>query len=164
MLWEFARQFFGSWTRAVKAAGVDPEIARAPRNGKYPTGESVVRAIRKRKRAGLALNSGAMTRGPDRDGYLFNQARRHFETWGKAVEAAGLDYDAVRQKPRNPYQTKAASVRAIRARERQGLPLTVSSLRHGPHRDVSLLEAGCRRFGRWSVQSLYSSGTRSCIP
>ena len=82
---------------------------------------------------------------------LFNAARRHFGTWAKAIEAAGLDYDAVRHKPRNPYQTKVAIVRAIHARKRQGHPLTVSSLRHGPHRDVSLLEAALRRFGRWSV-------------
>ena len=132
MLLECAWRYFGSWTRALKAAGVDPVTARAPRRGKYPTGESVIRTIRKRKRAGLPLNSRAMTTGADRNGTLFNMARHHFGSWGNAVAAAGLDYDAARQKPRNPYQTKAAIVRAIRARERQGLPLTVSSLRQGP--------------------------------
>ena len=85
------------------------------------------------------------------DKRLFVVACESFGSWGKAVEAAGLDYDKIRKTPRNPYQTKQAIVKGLQRRQKKGWSLTASEMRRGKHKDISLLEAALKRFGKWSI-------------
>lgn len=75
------------------------------------------------------------------------------------IEAAGLDYRRISGKPRNPYPTKSSVAAEIRRRKKAGLPLTVSAIRAGKHKDGSLVMAALRKYGKWSVATKASGVT-----
>ncbi len=77
-----AKRHFGSWSRAVKAAG----LKVPPRLVKW-TRESVVARIQDRQRAGLNTNSVAGVREEQR---LYGAGRNVFGTWAAALKAAGI--------------------------------------------------------------------------
>jgi hypothetical protein len=92
-----AERLFGSFNRALKAAGLDAQEIRdkAAWQGKYTTRRTVIDAILDRHRAGLPLNDRGVSRGPHGDTALYSKARRMFGSWRAAVVAAHLDYDRV---------------------------------------------------------------------
>jgi hypothetical protein len=79
---------FGTWSKAVKAAGLQPGAVRI-RHRKWPC-ERVIQEIRCRHVEGKLLNTDRMLR---EDLALHTAGRRHFGTWKKAVEAAGINYN-----------------------------------------------------------------------
>ena len=99
LLHERAFEHFGGWVAAVEKAGVKYDSLRPPK-GRYPTREAVLDGIRRRHEAGLPLNSKAIDDGKDgiRDKALFMSALRRFGSWGKAVQASGMDYAGVCQR------------------------------------------------------------------
>ena len=145
-----AREHFGSWRGAKRAAGLDKTTSYG-RVLRFPTPESVCKEIRRRRKEGLPLEFKAMHKAPLGDRRLINIARTVFGSWSKAVTAAGLDYSTITQRKRNPYQTKAAVVRALKDRHSKGMPLTTNGVRKGKHRDVPLMEASLKLFGKWSL-------------
>lgn len=97
---------FGSWPEAIEAAGLDiNDVARY----KYWNEERVLKAIKERHKAGVNLSSRNAQKN---DQSLFCAARRRFETWDKALEAAGLDASKIRiRKPAHADEKEAAVVK-----------------------------------------------------
>jgi hypothetical protein len=83
------RKHFGSWRKALEAAGISYKEVRRYRQW---TDEAIIEGIRARYTAGLELNAKSVE---DSDIALITAARRRFETWHKALEAAGLDYRVI---------------------------------------------------------------------
>ena len=78
-----ARRHFGSWPKAVVAAGVDPERVR--RVARW-TKQRIIEAILTRALRGKRLNSSAV-----RPQSLVEAGARVFGSWKSALEAAGID-------------------------------------------------------------------------
>ncbi|MGD0091465.1 MAG: hypothetical protein ABSE73_16220 [Planctomycetota bacterium] len=155
-----ARRLFGSWSKAVLAAGVDPmKLQRV-----VPwTRERVIEAILTR-----ALRNESLAARVTRPRSLVDAGRRFFGSWVAAVKAAGLDPNATVltpasppsqaaamapatdtefvHRPRQPW-TREVVVAAIQARLRQQKPLNARALRS---EDRALYSAGKRRFSNWS--------------
>lgn len=78
-----ASRAFGSWERALRASGLDPEGVRRHRRWSRA---SVLRAIQYLAPGGLSHKEAE-----DRDPALVQAARRLFGGWDDAVRAAGMD-------------------------------------------------------------------------
>lgn len=76
---------FGSWERALAAAGLDYEEIRRHRAW---DAEAVIQELRRMHAEGQSLR---VTDVADSCPALVAAARRHFDGWYEAVEAAGLD-------------------------------------------------------------------------
>jgi hypothetical protein len=97
---------FGSWPEAIEAAGLDiNDVARY----KYWNKDRVLKAIQERHKAGVNLSSRNAQKN---DQSLFCAARRRFETWDNALEAAGLDASKIRiRKPARVNEKNAVVVK-----------------------------------------------------
>jgi len=112
--------------------------------------ESVVAEIKRRCMAGIPVNSSAVSHADGtRDGALMVAARKFFGAWGRAVVAAGSDYDQVRLKRPNPYRTKQAVARELRRRTRQGNQITSTGVTWGEYRDNCNGASCCRGNQAW---------------
>jgi hypothetical protein len=120
-----ARRRFGYWRNALEATGL---ASRAPMPRKW-TAESVERALRERRRAGLPMNPAAVRRD---DSGLLQAAERLFGDYWSAARKAGAF------KP-PPVWTRERCVRELRALGRGGEPVTTT--RAGMH-----LASACARF------------------
>jgi hypothetical protein len=80
---------FGSWKSAIQAAGLD--YAQIRRYQKWDD-EAVIRRLRELYEKGVDLNAKSME---EYDITLITAARRRFDSWHKALEAAGLDYKTI---------------------------------------------------------------------
>jgi len=95
-LYKYAPYFLGSWKKAVSAAGFDYNYLVRKRKSPYPDTETVIAEIRRRHKNGITIRSThVMKPGKYQDRGLFNSACRYFDNWRKAVQAAGIDYDAI---------------------------------------------------------------------
>ena len=81
-----AKHVFGSWRKALMAAGISPELYHASVGRKWNQ-QRVIAVIQERHRQKKPLTSSAVIR--DYAG-LFHAGRRYFGQWGKALEAAGI--------------------------------------------------------------------------
>jgi hypothetical protein len=83
-----ARKRFGSWRKAIEAAGLDywkvPVIKRG-----YWDRRKILAEIRRLNRSGVRLSSHSIQY---KNGSLFTAAQRKFGSWSQAVYAAGIDY------------------------------------------------------------------------
>jgi hypothetical protein len=79
---------FGRWSAALRAAGLELDAVR-DRQRKWPR-ERVLQEIRLRHVERKLLNTERMLR---EDLALHTAGRRHFGTWKKAVEQAGINYN-----------------------------------------------------------------------
>lgn len=89
-----ARNCYGSWDKALAAAGLDPaeiSLKRVPRQGRQRkwSPEEVIDAIRADAEAGLLLSRNATLR---RSNALVNAGVYYFGSWEWAVSAAGYNY------------------------------------------------------------------------
>ena len=145
------RRIFGSWREALIAAGVDPAEEHRQRMGLYENAVEVTSEIRRRHRAGLPLNHGAIAHGPHSDMWLNVVARREFGSWDAALMAAGLGpADVRRRQPFGRYGSQHAVVSEIKRRKNKGVPLNAAAIAHGQHRDVTLMTWAKRLFGSWN--------------
>ena len=87
-LTQAARQYFGTWTEAVGAAGFDYQNY-APKPVRKWNRETVKEAIRKRYKEGMNLNMKAIRK---EDSGLMSAGTKSFGSWKSAIEAAGIDY------------------------------------------------------------------------
>lgn len=164
-----ARRMFGSWNRAILAAGVDPAKLR---RGVRWTPEAVIEAILVRALRGDALNARNV-QPPS----LVDAGQRLFGSWEAAKEAAGIDpvLHVVLQKPvtlRGAVEhgplgipSPSRSHTAERPRRKHGQPWTQQEVlaclfqRMGHNKrmnadavsqdDDNLYRAGMRCFGSW---------------
>ncbi|HEX3000392.1 MAG TPA: hypothetical protein VHR86_09190 [Armatimonadota bacterium] len=85
---------FGCWRTALEEAGLDYDEIRRYREWDKGT---VVKEVREKFEAGEALNSRNMQ---EQEPPLFHAARRRFDNWDGALEAAGLNVNRIRKRPR----------------------------------------------------------------
>jgi hypothetical protein len=162
-----ARRLFGSWSKAVVAAGVDP--TRLQRVVPW-TRERVIEAILTR-----ALRNESLTARSTQPRSLVEAGQKFFGGWAGAVQAAGLDSKAMAvqqsappreaaprvsvtdadllHRPRQPW-TKELVIAGIQSRMRLQKPM------HGQaivREDRSLYRAAKDRFTSWS-EALRASG------
>ncbi len=104
------KRFFGSWGKALEAAGVDPEKIRRglPPRPRYPSPESLSKEIQRRQREHLPLYSQGVAKGPHADVALLRHACRAFGSWDRALDAAGLDATKIRRR-RPPRRLPASN-------------------------------------------------------
>ena len=84
------RTVFGSWGRAIRAAGLRYSKVRLRRKNWW-TKKRVLYQIKRLEGAGIRLSSKSIELSPGRSGF-FQAALRHFGSWRKAVYATGIDY------------------------------------------------------------------------
>ena len=80
---------FGSWREAVSAAGLDYAAIRRYREWDEPTIKARLHELHTQ---GIDLNAKSME---EYDITLITAARRRFDSWDKALTAAGLDYKQI---------------------------------------------------------------------
>lgn len=113
------RKHFGSWRNAVTAAGLDYGQIRRYREW---DAETITRKVRELHEQGIDLNAKNME---EYDITLITAARRRFESWDRALTAAGLDYKKIvlrapfKRRPRNGTPETVA-VPARRKSKRSG--------------------------------------------
>jgi hypothetical protein len=113
-----SRYLFGSWTDAVKEAGLE-----SPRPERW-TPEKVLEQIKLRAKKGLSLQ---LQNTKNENNRLFCAACRYFYSWAKAVTLAGFDYSKIyggRQK-----LTRAGIEGRLREWVRENGPLNAKALR-----------------------------------
>ena len=125
-LYSSAKRLFGGWTGALRAAGIHSEPPP------YPNRADVIDAIRCRHGNGLPMSGGDRA-FPN----LYAASRRHFESWGRAMAAAGIPPAPCRQ------WTRQTIIAAIAEHHRQG------NLSRVWKDDKSLFSAACKRLGSW---------------
>jgi len=94
---------FGSWKKAVEAAGLSYDDIR-----KYQSWseDRILERIRELYNQGVELNSKKIQQT---DITLFTAARRRFDSWDNALDHAGLDYRSIRL--RAPFRTRESDVK-----------------------------------------------------
>jgi hypothetical protein len=98
--------------------------------------KKVVAELRRRAKDRHPLNSGA-----NRGDWLYAAALRAYGSWGAAVQAAGFDYDSIRQRgPMTADDVLAGIQRSARAGER------LLARQHG-----QLAEWAKQHFGSWAA-------------
>jgi hypothetical protein len=132
---------FGSWDDTLRRIGLDPERVRG-RIRDWDRGE-VIGRILALKDAGEPLN---VTSVQYRHTSVYHMARKHFGTWDRALEEAGLNPGDVRKNPPAQRWNKEKVLREIRARHRGKKPLYCGAMQR---EDEKLLRAGRVQFGSW---------------
>ena len=128
-------RLFGSWDRALHAAGLDADEVNRYRKW---TKESVVSELKARSREAEPMNSGAVQRD---DPGLHAAAVRHFAGYDHALRAAKLDPDKVRQRK---VWDRAEVIAGLKAAKRAGNPVSDSAVRR---EHPALYGAAVRLFG-----------------
>ncbi len=137
------RRLFGSWDRALGAAGLDPSRIRLKPVARHWTRETILAAIGRESRAHRDLSvTGIVTR----DGGLYLAALTRFGTWPRALRIAGLDPARIQRKASPTAWTRERVLSKIRARKRKGLPLNHAAA-HDAYSDLPA--SGSRFFGSW---------------
>jgi hypothetical protein len=130
------RRYFGSFSRARKAAGFVPKL---PRRRRLWPKEKILDIIRSRAKDHPFLR----TRDFSDLGGMWTAAMEIFGSWPTAVRAAGYPYQKERRT--GPYKwTHQAILQAIQARAASGKSLATSAV--GP----SLYQVARKEFGSWS--------------
>ncbi len=167
-----ARKHFGSYDRALKAAGLDSNrIRKLPVPGRpYKNKTDVIAEIRRRRLFDRPLNYVAVVKGEYKNIALYQKARRLFGSWQAAIEAAGMTYGDVAVRQLRDW-TRADIEKALTQRERDRLPLTAKAVRNDSRRHVGLYAAVIRIFGNWNaalraagIDPKEAYGTRSQYP
>jgi hypothetical protein len=114
-LYAAARHWFGSYSRAIAAAGLDYEQIRQMTMGAWNR-KTVIRELRKLYREKTPLHPAAIGRNR---GDLVLAAYRYFGTYRRAVEAAGLPYERIRIRPM-PSWDRQRIVKRLRQFKKEG--------------------------------------------
>ncbi len=128
---------FGSWKRALRAAGLHPKTKLL----NYWTHDEVIKRIREIHERNEPLNTLFLENNHPR---LWNAARRLFDNIENAVEAAGVKYSDV--KKRCSWSEDDITNR-IRELYKKGEDITQISMLKS---DSKLLAAGQKFYGAWS--------------
>lgn len=132
-------RLFGSWDRALHAAGLDADEINRYRKWNRNT---IAFELRQRQRDHEPLNSGAIQRD---DPALHAAAVRHFINYDEALRAAKIDPQKVRER-RN--WTKDEVIRGLKQAQRSGARLSDSSVRR---EHPALYGAAVRLFGSFTA-------------
>jgi len=131
-------RLFGSWARALHAAGLDADEVSLYRAWDRNT---ITFELRGRQRDGDSLSSGDLQK---EDPALHAAAVRHFGEYDRALHAAGVDPKSVR---RRRAWDRSAVVRALRAAVRANIKASDTAIRRF---DPALHGAAVRLFGTFT--------------
>lgn len=149
-----SRSHFGNWRDAIEAAGLDYEgIKRVKQRWSH---EEILDQIRAHHAAGEDLLDPEF-KLKHRGLYLAACAHRYFGSWRRAVHAAGLDHETMREKR---IWTKARILRCISDLAKEGKPLGWAYVEmHCP----GIYRAARRKenFGSWHEALLAAGATPS---
>lgn len=129
------RKHFGSWREAVAAAGLDYGLIRRYREWDESTIKDRLRELHDQ---GIDLNAKSME---EYDITLITAARRRYDSWDKALTAAGLDYKQIVL--RAPFKRRRTIVPSVATRTHHRAPETPLTRRETSDR-TGLLEEGER--------------------
>ena len=135
---------FGSWRKAVEAAGIDYATVERVREW---TRETVLRELRAQHEGGREVRGGAVQK---EDVRLCAAAKRHFGSYEAALDAAGISVP----KPADEWSWPVPRLRAeLRKLHRQGVDLSSGSVRRT---HPGLFYAFRARAGSWraAVESI----------
>ncbi len=138
-----ARREFGSWRKALEAAGHDYDDVNKAAGTRYTswTRDKIIKMIR--ALPADRLSYGNMTK---ENLLLYSAAYRRFGNWSNALRAAGISEELIAASFKNRKWTPERIVAEIRERYRTGGKLASGYMqRHEP----SLFSAAFRRFGSW---------------
>ena len=133
------QRLFGSWDRALTAAGLDADDVNRYRKWNK---DSIVFDLKQRAREREALNSGALQQ--EHPG-LHAAAVRHFGSFDEALRAARLDPEKLRR--RRAWNRQAVKD-AFKEAAKNGLHLSDSAIRA---HDPALYGAAVRLFGSFTA-------------
>jgi hypothetical protein len=132
-------RLFGSWDRALHAAGLDADDINQYRKW---TKDTVVSELKARHRESLPVNSGAIQK---EDPGLHAAAVRHFAGFDSALRAAKLDPETVRQRK---IWDRADVIKALKLVKKTGGRLSDSTIRR---EHAALYGAAVRVFGSFTA-------------
>ena len=132
-------RLFGSWDRALHAAGLDADEINQYRKW---TKDTVVTELKTRHRESMPLNSGAIQQ---EDPGLHAAAVRHFMGYDHALRAAKLDPEKVRQRK---IWEKADVIKQLKAAKKSGKHMSDSAIRRD---QPALYGAAVRLFGSFTA-------------
>lgn len=131
-LFAAAKRRFGTWAKAVAAAGLSAKYS-PPAPVRAWTKQDVLDAITKWHEDGRPISNVCK-----QDQGLYSAAKKHFGTWRQAVMAAGLQ-------PTRKQWTPQLVIEEIRRRHERGLPLNSVVFKQ----DAPLAGAATRLLGGW---------------
>jgi hypothetical protein len=137
-----AKEQFGSYSAAARAAGIKPQAIKPPPYRKWSS-ERVADELK--RLAGRDVKSLAPTRMRQTRSYLVRAAAKRFGSYRKAIESIGVDYSTVGRVLTRPMATYEviARLQALRGR---GKDLRYCAIERAEPR---LLNAARRRFGSY---------------
>lgn len=130
-----AIRLFGSWKKAIEACGIDYKSVRKYRTW---TREKVIEEIKKRYEAGQDISSNHIQHHGKS---LYMAAVTRFKSWGKAINAAGIDYSHIRLRR---YMNKTEIKKEILKLYDAGEDLSYPNMRK---KHQYLLASGMRKLG-----------------
>ena len=136
-----ARRLFGSWSKALEAAGFDPEKEKATWERKRRwSKELILQRIKELYEHGENLSVHNVQKI---DGSLVASARNYFGSWEKALEAAGFDYSKIKK---TEDWTPEKIINRLRQLHSRGAQINDRNLNAY---DQSLYGAIKKHFGSW---------------
>ena len=155
MLYQKARDFFGSWGEALRVAGVsEEEVKKRVNSKKYGTKEEVIHEIKKIHSEGEKLDILSIRKS----GYetLYITAMEYFGHWNIAIEESGIAVEWDREKAKNQARVKKRGLlNEIQDRYKQGKGMRVGELDKGNKNGMYI--RALRYFGSWE-KALEESG------
>jgi len=132
--------YFGTWQKAVEAAGIVYADVRKPRHW---TKEAILARIRELYAGGHDLSWTHVSRVADPQLASVAIQKNRFGSWRAAVEAAGFDYEEVSRYRRWSPERVIEEVRTL---AHDGQPLNSKAVQR---QHCALFTAGRRHFGSW---------------
>lgn len=129
-----------------KVAGKDQPSLTSDRSrqSSFADKEHVISCLRARLCSGKSLTPRGMRGGPQRDWKLYQACCDCFGGLRPALDAAGIPHE-LGQKIK--YAKPEDVIKKLQRRSEQGVPMSVSELRKGQHKDTGLHLACCNFFG-----------------
>ncbi len=142
-LWQAAKRYLGGWANALNEAGVRKSVR--PSDGSRALAgswsrEVILAKIQEYRDRGVPLGAHQMQKADNR---LVSAAGYYFGSWAKALEAAGVNPDAVRSSV--PWSEDRV-VLLIQDAKKSGADLQDRSIRFW---NRALYRAACDHFGTW---------------
>jgi hypothetical protein len=135
-----AIRHFGTWRSAIEFVGLDYQQIRCYKSWSR---ERIIARIQELHAQGVDLSWGNVCASVDPQLAAAATKKRYFGAWREALEAAGLDYDAIRRYMDWNDQRVVQTVRDFHA---NGTELNAKNMQH---EDIRLLTAARRRFHSW---------------
>ena len=133
-----AERMFGGWQYAIEGCGLDYDKIRKYRRWSK---KKVIDEIQRLKAEKQSLNSKNIQ---EEQRPLYQAALRRFKSWGKALEAAGVNYKKIRQRRRMTPEELKAEILALAHR---GIDLSYANMRRNY---LYLLANAMRKLGNGS--------------